>query len=175
MCLSLLASPADAALEKCDTLIPATWIRKLVARTAVEFKKAIGIANVFGLLTKEPTTADIDQYVDILGAVYQDGWAELAVRVAIDEVKVTTNTDGELDVMGRDRPGEVLPATHGPVIAKFAARLASGNGVYEEKTEWKAVGHFKVLNNCKDIMFAMGSEMFTLARSEEREDKVEKT
>ena len=155
------------------------WIREVVAKKAVELKQIIGICNVAGLVTKELDAADIDKYMHLLGAVYQDGRAELAARVAIGEVKVTTNADGEFDVIeadeGHDRPGEAPPATQGPVIAKVVGRLASENGAHEEQTGLKAVGHFKVQNDYKEVRFIVGSEMFTLARHEERKGTVEET
>lgn len=62
------------------------WIQQFEARRSTSYSKVIEITNVADLMTEELSASDVEQYVDLMGSMVQDGLAELVARIATDEI-----------------------------------------------------------------------------------------
>ena len=90
-----------------------------------------GTFDIPDLLTQECGAAGVDTYVDLMGVAYQEGGAQLAVTVSIDEV---ASTNASID-----RDAEL-----------FSAVEAGGS-----KDKWNDASHFKIKQPSGCFKFVM--------------------
>ena len=107
--LGIIARRGVGKVRNMDTNL--FWIRGTVARKTVEYDTVVGAADPADFTITEPSTPDMEEHTQTMGACFVEGGPGIVARMTVDEAEPFC-----------DRPGDATPVAQGFVIAGLKRR-----------------------------------------------------